>query len=152
MNLWMGNNQCIAKYITQFTRLATQVRWGNAPLRYRFYNDLAHHHLKDRISKVGKPNNLVALRDLVQSIDNCYWERKAEVSHDSSSSKSGQKSTPDAKPVTNKSGSNSAGQSSTATLSKPNSGSTLKASKTSAKAYVDKLSKDGKLTPEERQQ
>ena len=155
MNLRMGDNQRIAKYITQFTRLATQVRWGNAPLRYRFYDGLPN-RLKDRISEVGKPETLVALRDLAQSIDNRYWERKAEVSRDSGSSKSGNKPSSDSKSSNsgNKSASNNSGQASSSTPSKSNSGSSSKSPKTPkapAKTYSDKLGKDGKLTPEERQ-
>ena len=155
MNLRMGDNQRIAKYITQFTRLATQVRWGNAPLRYRFYDGLPN-RLKDRISEVGKPETLVALRDLAQSIDNRYWERKAEVSRDSGSSKSGNQPSSDSKSSNsgNKSASNNSGQASSSTPSKSNSGSSSKSPKTPkapTKTYSDKLGKDGKLTPEERQ-
>ncbi|KAL7281616.1 LOW QUALITY PROTEIN: hypothetical protein ACG7TL_004933 [Trametes sanguinea] len=134
MNLQMGENQRIAKYITQFTRLATQ----------------------DRISKVGKPTTLTALRDLAQSIDNRYWERKAEQSRESGGSKSGHKSSSDSKSgSSNKSSNTSATQTNSgSTPSKStNSGSTPKTpAKTPAKPYSDKLGKDGKLTPEERQQ
>ncbi|KAL1947005.1 hypothetical protein VTO73DRAFT_13966 [Trametes versicolor] len=98
MNLRMSDNHRIAKYITQFTRLATQVRWGNTPLHYRFYDGLPN-RLKDQISEVGKPTTLVGLRDLAQSIDNRYWERKTEQSRDSGTSKSGGKSgSSDSKP------------------------------------------------------
>ncbi|KAL7279714.1 hypothetical protein ACG7TL_006121 [Trametes sanguinea] len=138
MNLQMGENQRIAKYITQFTRLATEVRWGNAPLRYRFYNGLPN-RLKDRIS---------------ESIDNRYWERKAEQSWESGGSKSGHKSSSDSKSgSSNKSGNTSATQTNSgSTPSKStNSGSTPKTpAKTPAKPYSDKLGKDGKLTPEEQ--
>ncbi|KAJ8457683.1 hypothetical protein ONZ51_g11379 [Trametes cubensis] len=135
----MGDNQRIAKYITQFTRLATQVRWGNAPLRYRFYDGLPN-RLKDRISEVGKPETLVALRDLAQSIDNRYWERRAEVSRDSGFSKSGNKPSSDPK-------SSNSGNNRTPGLRR----SPPKTPKAPAKTYSDKLGKDGKLTPEERQ-
>lgn len=148
MNLRMSDNHRIAKYITQFTRLATQVRWGNAPLRYRFYDGLPN-RLKDRISEVGKPTTLVELRDLAQSIDNRYWERKSEQSRDSGTSKSGGKSgSSDSKPAQQNKSSNS-GSSNTP---KPAQSSGSKpAAKTPAKPYADKLGKDGKLSPEERQ-
>ncbi|KAL7278114.1 hypothetical protein ACG7TL_008085 [Trametes sanguinea] len=152
MNLRMGENQRIAKYITQFTRLATQVRWGNAPLRYRFYDGLPN-RLKDRISEVGKPTTLTALRDLAQSIDNRYWERKAEQSRESGGSKSGHKSSSDSKSSSsNKSSNTSATQTNSgSTPSKStNSRSTLKTpAKTPAKPYSDKLGKDSKCMPEE---
>ncbi|KAI0325321.1 hypothetical protein GY45DRAFT_1208458, partial [Cubamyces sp. BRFM 1775] len=144
-------------YITQFTRLTTQVRWGNAPLRYRFYDGLPN-RLKDRISEVGKPDNLVALRDLTQSIDNRYWERKAEVSRDSGSSKPANKGNSDSAKGHNSGNKSSGGNSaqSASNQSKPanNARSLLKSPKTpkpQAKLYSDKLGKDGKLTQEERQ-
>ncbi|CDO78214.1 hypothetical protein BN946_scf184887.g2 [Trametes cinnabarina] len=155
MNLRMTENQRIAKYITQFTRLATQVRWGNAPLRYRFYDGLPN-RLKDRISEVGKPTTLNALRDLAQSIDNRYWERKAEQARESGTSKSGHKSSSDSKSgSSSKSGhaSNTTANTPAATPSKSGSGGGTPKTpgKTPAKPYADKLGKDGKLTPEERQ-
>lgn len=151
MNLRMSDNHRIAKYITQFTRLATQVRWGNAPLRYRFYDGLPN-RLKDRISEVGKPATLVGLRDLAQSIDNRYWERKSEQSRDSGSSKPANKSTSSdsksqqaPKPNPGNSGNSNSG------TPKPASSGTKPAAKTPVKPYADKLGKDGKLTAEERQ-
>ncbi|CDO76450.1 hypothetical protein BN946_scf185018.g3 [Trametes cinnabarina] len=150
MNLRMTENQRIAKYITQFTRLATQVRWGNAPLRYRFYDGLPN-RLKDRISEDGKPMTLNALRDLAQSIDNRYWERKAEQARESGTSKSGHKSSLDSK---SGHASNTTANTPAATPSKSGSGGGTPKTpgKTPAKPYADKLGKDGKLTPEERQQ
>ncbi|KAJ3004040.1 hypothetical protein NUW54_g5000 [Trametes sanguinea] len=65
-NLWMTENQRIAKYITQFNWLATQVRWGTTALRCQFYKGLPD-CLKDRISKVGKPKMLKGLRNLAHS-------------------------------------------------------------------------------------
>ncbi|KAH9851660.1 hypothetical protein C2E23DRAFT_869308 [Lenzites betulinus] len=151
MNLRMSDNHRIAKYITQFTRLATQVRWGNAPLRYRFYDGLPN-RLKDRISEVGKPATLVGLRDLAQSIDNRYWECKSEQSRDSGSSKpanksasSDSKSQQTPKPNPGNSGNSNSG------TPKPASSGNKPAAKTPAKPYADKLGKDGKLTAEERQ-
>ncbi|KAI0354463.1 hypothetical protein OH77DRAFT_1404968 [Trametes cingulata] len=152
MNLHMGKNQWIVKYITQFTRLATQVRWGNVPLGYRFYDGLPN-RLKDRISEVGKPSTLIKLRDLAQSIDNRYWERKTEQSCESGSSKSGHKASSDSK---SRSSSKSRHQSSSTTASTPSKGSSggstpKSPAKSPAKLYSDKLGKVGKLTPEERQ-
>lgn len=91
-NLHVAKNHWIAKYITNFNCLATQVRWGAAALRYQFYKGLPA-CLKDRISKVGKPLTLHELWDLAQSLDYRYWEWKTEQARESSGShKSGQKS------------------------------------------------------------
>ena len=161
-NLRMADNQRIAKYITQFSRLATQVRWGPAALRYQFYRGLPD-RLKDRISEVGKPNTLSELRELAQSLDHRYWERRAERSRETSgTSKSGGKSGSNSN---SNSEQRSSGQSSSSASRTPQkssdrqsgtpsskaSGNKSKSDKTPPKPYADKLGKDGKLTPEERQ-
>lgn len=88
----MSENQQIAKYITNFSCLATQIRWGTSALRYQFYKGLPA-RLKDRISKVRKPSTLEELQNVAQALNYCYWERKAEQFQESPGShKSGQKS------------------------------------------------------------
>ncbi|KAH9853011.1 hypothetical protein C2E23DRAFT_709855, partial [Lenzites betulinus] len=101
---------------------------------------------------VGKPATLVGLRDLAQSIDNRYWERKSEQSRDSGSSKPANKSTSSdsksqqaPKPNPGNSGNSNSG------TPKPAPSGTKPAAKTPVKPYADKLGKDGKLTAEERQ-
>lgn len=159
-NLRMQEGHRISKYITQFNRLATQVRWGLPALRYQFYKGLPA-RLKDRISEVGKPETLEGLRNLAQSLDHRYWERKTEQARESGSSggKSGAKS-PDSKLKSSGSGSSShqpSGNQSSGTSGNRSSGnssgksSSSSSSKTPAKSYSDKLGKDGKLTQEERQ-
>lgn len=156
-NLRMSDSQKITKYITRFTQLATQVPWDENALRYQFYKGLPS-RLKDRISEVGKPGNLLALRDLSQSLDHRYWERKSEQTREAGSQKSAPKtSTSDNKDQKT----SSYGQKSTSNHSVSNSGSSFKpttqqttnkpASKPTPKPYADKLGKDGKLTQEERQ-
>ena len=147
-SLRMSENQQITKYITQFSRLATQVSWGPAALRYQFYKGLPA-RLKDRISEVGKPDSLHALRDLAQSLDHRYWERRAEQARESSGSKSAKPTSSETKPSTPaKSGNNSGNQSSS--TPKPAASTPPKTpAKSTPKPYSDKLGKDGKLTQEE---
>lgn len=76
-DLQMRNSDHIAAYITEFSRLATQVHWGTSALRYQFYLGLPD-RLKDHISLVGKPDSLYELRILAQSLDRRYWERNSE--------------------------------------------------------------------------
>ncbi|CDO74310.1 hypothetical protein BN946_scf184576.g5 [Trametes cinnabarina] len=157
-NLRMADNQRIAKYITQFNRLATQVRWGRAALRYQFYKGLPA-RLKDRISEVGKPDSLEELRNLAQSLDHRYWERKAEQARESSggsksSSGTSGKSTSESKPSSSSRPSQSSGSApstSSSTTPRASSGTPKTPSKQATKPYADKLGKDGKLTQEERQ-
>ncbi|CDO76473.1 hypothetical protein BN946_scf184869.g1, partial [Trametes cinnabarina] len=157
-NLRMADNQWIAKYITQFNRLATQVRWGRAALRYQFYKGLPA-RLKDRISEVGKSDSLEELRNLAQSLDHRYWERKAEQARESSggsksSSGTSGKSTSESKPSSSSRPSQSSGSTpstSSSTTPRASSGTPKTPSKQATKPYADKLGKDGKLTQEERQ-
>ncbi|CDO68992.1 hypothetical protein BN946_scf184762.g8 [Trametes cinnabarina] len=157
-NLRMANNQRITKYITQFNRLTTQVRWGRAALRYQFYKGLPA-RLKDRISKVGKPDSLEELRNLAQSLDHRYWERKAEQARESSrgsksSSRTSGKSTSESKSSSSSRPSQSSGSTPSTSLSatpRTSSGTPKTPSKQATKPYADKLGKDGKLTQEEHQ-
>ncbi|TBU53066.1 hypothetical protein BD310DRAFT_830933, partial [Dichomitus squalens] len=150
----------ITKYITQFSPIATQVRWGHDALRYQFYRRLPD-RLKDRISEIGKPDNLSDLHILTQSLDHRYWERKAERNRETpSSSKSGSKSGSGSNHSEPRSSSNS--QSTPCAPQKSSdgksssSGSTSKSNskpksteKSAPKPYTDKLGKDEKLTLEE---
>ncbi|CDO70297.1 hypothetical protein BN946_scf184603.g8 [Trametes cinnabarina] len=157
-NLRMADNQRIAKYITQFNRLATQVCWGHAAFRYQFYKGLPA-RLKDWISEVGKPDSLEKLRNLAQSLDHRYWVRKAEQARESSggsklSSGTSGKSTSESKSSSSSRPSQSSGSTpSTSSSATPRTSSgTLKTlSKQATKPYADKLGKDSKLTQEEHQ-
>ncbi|RDX50749.1 hypothetical protein OH76DRAFT_1348391, partial [Lentinus brumalis] len=108
------------------------VGWGNEALQYQFYKGLPS-RLKDRISEIGKPKDLHKLRELAQSIDARYWERRTEQNRETRTSTSGSKSPP------------------TPNLLTPSKPATPKTPAKTAKPYADKLGKDGKLTPEERQ-
>ena len=145
-NLRMSDNQKITKYIANFTRLATQVPWGENALRYQFYKGLPP-RIKDRIAEVGKPESLVKLRELAQSLDHRYWERKTEQSRKTGGQKTNTKSTSsDGKAARTDSGSGSGSAD-----NKPRTSGSNTSKDRSAKPYADKLGQDGKLTKEERQ-
>jgi len=87
-NLSMKEGQKINKYMVEFNRLTGQVRsYGDGALHHIFYSGLPD-HIKDEISRVGKPHTLNGYRTLVQTIDARYWERKSEVAHQTKSSTS----------------------------------------------------------------
>src|SRR3984885_4826988 len=77
-NLTVKSSQHITKYLVEFNRLATMTGWDNRALRHQFYRGLPA-HIKDEVSRVGKPAPLPQLRTLAQSIDRCYWERDEET-------------------------------------------------------------------------
>ena len=97
-NLTMSDSHRVARYVTQFNRLATQVSWGSEALRYQFYKGLPD-RLKDRISEIGKPKDLNKLRELAQSINARYWERKAERNREGRTPSAGNKSSSAPKPL-----------------------------------------------------
>ncbi|KAI0349355.1 hypothetical protein OH77DRAFT_1582321, partial [Trametes cingulata] len=91
--------------------------------------------------------------DFLTSIDNRYWERKTEQSRESGSSKSGHKASSDSKSGSSSKSGHQSSSTTASTPSKGNSGGSAPKTpaKSPAKPYSDKLGKDGKLTPEERQ-
>jgi Retrotransposon gag protein len=157
-NLVMRENQHITKYSTEFYRLAAEVQWDDASLRRRYYKNLPT-CIKNEISRVGKPKTLHQMRDLAQSIDQRYWEReeeiRQEISHkkgNPSNSNNGNSSTNSGKTPEKKkqkffAPSNSGNFSTPSTSTNKNSGSSKP---TLTPEYANKLGKDGKLTPEER--
>jgi hypothetical protein len=145
----MHEGQHINKYVVEFQRLASQVhRWGDGALHRQFYDGLPA-HIKDEISRMGKPTTLSEFKTLAQTIDACYWECKGEISRETKSSSSNppKPSTSDhTSSHLSRSGSHRSGQNKSA---KPMSASTLSALK--APDLNTKLGKDGKLTAEEHQ-
>ncbi|CDO68581.1 hypothetical protein BN946_scf184996.g12 [Trametes cinnabarina] len=157
-NLRMADNQRIANYIPQFNRLATQVRWGRAGLRYQFYKGLPA-RLKDRISEVGKPDSLKELRNLAQSLDtgtgNARRSKPGSPLEVPSHLPEPPGSPPqNPKPSSSSRPSQSSGSTpstSSSTNPRATSGTPKTPSKQATRPYADKLGKDGNLTPEERQ-
>jgi len=77
----MNTHHQATKYFIKFHQLATCVRWGNAALHQQAYNGLAKHFKNDMVHH-GKPNTLVGLCGLAQSIDACYWECKSDIAQE----------------------------------------------------------------------
>jgi hypothetical protein len=77
-NLSMKPTQHISKYLIEFNRHATITGWDNRALWHQFYCGLPA-HIKDEVSRIGKPATLSELRTLAQSIDGHYWEREEET-------------------------------------------------------------------------
>ena len=77
-NLVMKPNQCITKYLVEFSWLASIKGWDNRALQHQFYRGLPG-CIKDEVSWVGKPTTLLELWMLAQQIDGWYWEQKEET-------------------------------------------------------------------------
>ena len=148
-NFQMRDTQQITKYLVEFNRLAARVQWGDVPLRRQLYNGLLP-WIKDKISQVGKPDNLTDLHLLAQSIDARYWERRSEIAREmpanKSQDKSGDKGKTPATPATQNTNPPKSSQSSTPqNTPAPSMSNTPKLTSTLAL----KLGKDGRLTQEE---
>ena len=140
------------KYIVRFNQHAAAIGYGDNSLYHAFYHRLCT-WIKDDMAHHGKPNNLHDMRNLAQEFNVQYWTRKTDIACEncdkpSSSSSSSSK--------LKGSGSNLSSYNSTAPKSS-NSGSAGSASSSSSssgtakKPYADKLGKDGKLMPEEKE-
>jgi Ty3 transposon capsid-like protein len=160
-NLKMKDNQHILKYNVEFNRLAVQTGWEDSVLRHRYYSGLAE-RIKDIMGQQGKPSTLEGMKTIAHSIDARHWERIREKSRsgsDKTNTNSGNKS--DKKPSTsnnsnssnNSNNSNNANKNQSKGSGSNNSNNNNKndKSKSSTNPLTDKLGKDGKLTPQERQ-
>ena len=79
-DLWMKENEQIAKYLVNLNHFAVQTGWGSQSLHHVFYQGLPD-HFKDTMSKHGKPVTLLEMKQMAQTIDARYWECKAEKAH-----------------------------------------------------------------------
>ena len=131
--------------------LATQTGWNSSILQHCYYSGLAK-QIKDIMGTQGKPTTLEAMKTLAHSIDICHWEHVQEEFYSGSdktnnnnntiNNKSKRKSISD-KPANNNNKNQSKGFSS--------SSNSNDKSKSIPNPLSDKLGKDGKLTPQERQ-
>ena len=148
----MKDNQRISKYLVWFNSLAVRSPWGEAALRYRFYDGLPP-RLKDGISKGdGKPQSLAGLRDKAMSIDARYWERQQERSREQNQAQCSQQS----KQSTQSTSTPSTSSTTPGTLSRTSDQASPKSKGTTKPAtpkpdLSGKLDSKGKLTQQERQ-
>ena len=150
-NLRMCENHCIVKYNVDFNHLAIQTSWDDSVLRHCYYSILAE-RIKDIIGQVGKPSTLTELENLAHTIDACHWEQLHKKSCSDKSNQSNNNKS-DKKPQN----SNSQQQSTTSKPQQKQQNSNNKSNKSSStstpakSAISNTLTKDGKLTKQERQ-
>src|SRR5215470_5284500 len=145
----MKDNQKLAKYLVAFNRLAAEVQWDANALRYAFYRGLPD-RIKDQISNVGKPNNLLDLRTLAQNIDFRYWEWQSEINRMTKKNPPPNKPGP-SKPTPAPSKSNPSKSGSTSGSSGLSGGSGTSTSPSKSKPDISHLLNGGKLTDTEHQ-
>jgi hypothetical protein len=163
-NLKMQDNQKIVKYNVEFNKLAIRTHWDDGVLRHRYYSGLAE-RIKDIMGQQGKPSTLEDMKSLAHSIDSRYWERLREKSRsgrtksdNSDKSDSTKAKSDDKKNQASTSGHNH-GHNHKDNKSKKQHGNNKSDNKSdkpssssgSTSTISDKLGKDGKLLPAERQ-
>jgi hypothetical protein len=151
-NLRMQEDERILKYNVDFNRLAIQTGWNDGVLRHRYYSGLAE-RIKDIMGQQGKPATLDAMRFLAHSIDSRYWERHREKSR-SDKNDPDESDEPDRKSDNNPKSNKNSGNSTSGNSNPDNSEKNDKDNSNNNKSFPaisDKLGKDGKLTPHERQ-
>ena len=163
-NLKMQDNQKIVKYNVEFNKLAIRTHWDDGVLRHRYYSGLAE-RIKDIMGQQGKPSTLEEMKTLAHSIDSRYWERLREKSRsgrsksdNSDKSDSNKAKSDDKKNQASTSGHNH-GHNHKDNKSKKQHGNNKSDNKSdkpssssgSTSTISDKLGKDGKLLPSERQ-
>jgi len=153
--LHMQESHQATKYFIKFTQLTARVHWGEAALLRQAYNGLVK-RIKNNMVHHDKLTTLAGIIKLVQAIDLRYWECKAEVSQETTTSgssghKNENKSSDNTKSDKGKSSSQSKQKSSNQSSgSSQSKGSSLEPKKTNPD-LSSKLEKDSKLTQQERQ-
>jgi hypothetical protein len=161
-NLKMQDNQKIVKYNVEFNKLAIRTHWDDGVLRHRYYSGLAE-RIKDIMGQQGKPSTLEDMKSLAHSIDSRYWERLREKSRSgrtksdhSDKSDSNKAKSDDKKNQASTSGHSHNHKDNKFKKQHGNNKSDNKSDKPSSSSgststISDKLGKDGKLLPAERQ-
>lgn len=147
-NLKMNDNHQIVKYNVEFNRLAIRTGWDDSVLRHRYYSGLAE-RIKDVMGQQGKPATLELMKQMAHGIDSRHWERQREKSRagkNKADNKPDKSDKPDEKkgfPPNNNPHSKKYMGNKKHEKPAPSPGNSASIS--------DKLGKDGKLTPAERQ-
>src|SRR5260221_3303812 len=76
-HLSMQYDSCISEYLVRFNTLASQVHWGDAALRFQFYDGLPE-RLKEKVAILGKPESLREMVNVTVCYDALYWERQTK--------------------------------------------------------------------------
>jgi hypothetical protein len=149
------------RYTIEFNRHSYRTGWNDQALARQYYKGLPD-RLKDEISRVGKPADLVGLQELVATLDQRYWERQSEITRDkrqtpapsnqhkptSSDSRSDtRQSTPS---TSTHKPSNSPYPNRNKDQKKPSSSATQSTTAAKPNLIASLLGPDGKLKPEER--
>ena len=80
--LIMKDSHKATRFFIDFFQLSTLCDYNDRVLLWKAYSMLPK-RVKDELTHFNRPSTLQELRDLVLRIDQRYWERKAELAHES---------------------------------------------------------------------
>jgi hypothetical protein len=80
-NLVMKDNHKATRFFIEFYRLSSLLEYNDSALHHRAYLALPK-RIKDEMVHFDKPRSLNNLQDLVQKIDQRYWEQRGELTHE----------------------------------------------------------------------
>ena len=152
--LVMKDNHKATKFFVDFYQISTLLDYNNQALHRKAYLALLK-RIKDELIHFDKPWNLDDLRDLIQKIDQHYWECQSKVSRETPTIlKPDQKSDKTSKPNPNSDRKTNPTPSTSGSSSKDKDKDKSKPRNQNQKKpdLTDKLGKDGKLTAQECQQ
>ena len=77
----MAEGSHSAIYFVEFNCLASHIQWDDHALLWQAYKGLAC-RIKNEMVHHNQPVTLLDLHKLVQAINYCYWELKAEITRE----------------------------------------------------------------------
>jgi len=134
------------KYTLDFNRDAPCTSWNDKALYQQFYKGLPD-RLKDELTQIGKAETLIPLQHQVQVLDQQYWEHQAEISCNKRAFLDTAPARTDK--LRQSSSNNNSSRPVASSLQTPAQSKSSSSSKP-RNPNADKLGKNGKLTPEER--
>ena len=163
--LVMKDNHKAVRFFVEFNRIVSRLgdEYGNSALLRRAYLALPK-RLKDKMIHHPKPKSLESFRELVLRLDQRYWERRGKIAREpgtpAKSENKPDKPKASATPSTPNnnwraqsaaSGLTTSGTPNPPATPKQNSGKMTNPATPKKDDLTNKLSSDGKLTPQERQ-
>jgi hypothetical protein len=161
--LVMKDSHKATKFFIDFYRISAMLDHNESSLYRKAYTAMPK-RIKDEMVHFDKPRNLDELRDLIQKIDQRYWERRGEITREARAAPVTEaKSDKSARAAPNndrRQGQNSGNSNSTPNTNAQSSGKGKEKEKPKGNPsqgqpkkpdLTEKLGKDGKLTQQERQ-
>jgi hypothetical protein len=148
--LVMKDNHKATKFFVEFYRISAMLNHNDSSLYWKAYTAMPK-RVKDGLAHFDKPRTLDELRDLIQKIDQHYWERRGEITCETCAAPATEANDRRQGQYSGNSNSNTNAQSSGKGKEKEKPKGNLSQGQPKKPDLMEKLGKDGKLTQQERQ-